>query len=50
MNAYNRTVQKTTGHTPNEVFYSNNDLLFKEIHEKNLENYKKNNLKDSLFS
>ena len=50
MNAYNRTVHKTTGHTPNEVFYSNNDLLFKEIHEKILENYKKNNLKDSLFS
>lgn len=47
---YNRKIHKTTNYTPNEVFYSNNELLFKEIHVKILDNYNKNNLKESIFS
>ena len=43
MNVYNKSIHKTAKHSPYEVFYSKNETLYKEIHDKILANYKKYN-------
>ena len=49
MNVYNNAIHHTTKHSPNEIFYTRNELLLKEIHDNILESYKKNSKMETLF-
>ena len=41
MNQYNNIIHRITGHTPYEVFYSNNKDLWQEVYNNTLNNYNK---------
>ena len=43
MNQYNNIIHRITGHTPYEVFYSNNKDLWQEVYNNTLNNYNKSN-------
>ena len=49
MNIYNKSVHQTTKFSPYEVFYKNDENFYKYIHDKILDKYNKNIIKDSIF-
>ena len=49
VNIYNNNIHRITKFSPNEIFYSNNQELFKCVYNNILNNYNNSCIKDSLF-
>ena len=49
MNIYNKAIHKVTKYSPNEIFYSHDENLFKKVHENILDFFNKNQKKESIF-
>ena len=49
INIYNKTKHNITKFSPNEVFYFNNESLWKKIYNNIMDYYNKNNKKNKLF-